>query len=258
MVELEIKAEGFAYEPGDCVGLRFPNPPGLVDSVVACLNREGDADGNAAAEPAAVRDLVDCKELATLSRAAAKALSQHCAEEKDAAELSRMAEEARSTGRVGGGMDVGQVLAAFPSCRPSPQELAKILPPLSSRFYSIASSPLDGTGTISIAYAVAEQSPRGTKGGRRGACTGYLEALRAGRRGDRPLLQVHHRPSGRFRLPDDSCMPLVLVGLVRRDSNHPIFPVVFSSQTSNPHISLRISAVTGHLSMVDSSFSCIS
>lgn len=227
MVELEIRADGFTYEPGDCIGVRFPNPPGLVDSVVAALGRCVGDDGDGAAEPdptaaaAAARELGESRELATLSRAAAKALARHCVDEAEGARLAIMAEEARSTGRVGGGMDVGEVLSAFPSCRPSLLQLAKILPPLTSRFYSIASSPLDERNTISIAYALAEQPPRGARGGRRGACTGYLEALRAGRCGKRPLLHVHHRPSGRFRLPDDSSTPLVLVGLVRCPSATP-------------------------------------
>ena len=105
----------------------------------------------------------------------------------------------------GQGLHLSELLELFPSCAAPLGLLVAALPPLSCRYYSIASSPAAGSGsstdaasstvTASIAFSVVEWSGSPTtssgEGGvqRRGLCTGWLEDQL------RPALQLPPFPS---------------------------------------------------------------
>ena len=99
----------------------------------------------------------------------------------------------------GQSLHLSELLELFPSCAAPLGLLVAALPPLSCRYYSIASSPTAGSGSstiaASIAFSVVEWSGSPTtsssEGGvqRRGLCTGWLEDQL------RPALQSPPSPS---------------------------------------------------------------
>ncbi len=103
------------------------------------------------------------------------------------------------------GADLLDLLRAFPSARPPLGDLARSLPALRRRLYSIASSPRAHEGQAHLCVSVARDVRRGRV--RHGVGSGFL-GLRA--TGGGPILasiQASH-----FRLPEDPRTPVIMVG----------------------------------------------
>ncbi|KAG5178491.1 hypothetical protein JKP88DRAFT_269091 [Tribonema minus] len=249
-IELDIARSGMAYEPGDAVGVRCPNPRAWVDYVLhrtaAVLPPGVTADtpfthgGGAAA--AALPPRCSLREALTLHadlqsplrKPALRALAEHC---EDAGERRRLLLLASRT--LGNSayaaflqeqrLSVPELLALFPSCAPPPERLLALLPPLPPRYYSVASSQLAGPDRLCLAFSAVRYT---TKSGveREGLCTSWLEALVA------PLLSsatttstltstpdgeaaaaaltvpIFLRPTKEFYLPGSPRWPCILVG----------------------------------------------
>ena len=89
-----------------------------------------------------------------------------------------------------------QLLTAFPSLKPSLEALCQLLPLLTPRAYTIASSPLAHPSTLAIAASHLQG----------GVCSSYLGRCQAG---DTVRCQV--APST-FKLPASGSVPVILVG----------------------------------------------
>ncbi len=75
-------------------------------------------------------------------------------------------------------LNVLELLALFPSCRPPATVFLAVLQPMAPRFYSTASSPLVvGEERVQFAFTIVDS--RDTEGGvkRKGLCTTWLEGL---------------------------------------------------------------------------------
>ncbi|KAG4079831.1 hypothetical protein HA402_014962 [Bradysia odoriphaga] len=100
------------------------------------------------------------------------------------------------------------VLLEFPSVRITPEFLLSRQPLLAPRLYSISSSlrahPNEVQLTMSLVQFSAQKGPAGAK--KFGVCTSFFDRL--------PEHQVHSfvRPCASFRLPDDSSVPIILIG----------------------------------------------
>jgi len=110
-----------------------------------------------------------------------------------------------------------ELLQALSSCSPSVDELINALPPLSARYYSIASSPLSTPGKISIAFSVVKftapailfpESKNVLRKERQlfGVCTNWLQ--------DTNLKHVplFLKRSEAFSLPVEPEKPLLMIG----------------------------------------------
>jgi len=101
-----------------------------------------------------------------------------------------------------------EVLEEFPSCTLPLAAYLEMLSPLRPRYYSISSSPLKDPRRCSITVAVTEGPARSGRGTFQGVCSSYLRDRTPG---DIVYAFVRDTKSA-FRLPEDACVPVILVG----------------------------------------------
>ncbi|PVH99192.1 putative cytochrome P450 oxidoreductase OrdA-like protein [Periconia macrospinosa] len=103
-----------------------------------------------------------------------------------------------------------QILREFPDATLSLSDYLDMLPPISTRRYSISSSSLQHPGTCSLTYSVVSNKTtleNGTTHDFYGACTSYLASLRPGER-----LCVSVRPASlSFQFPQDPTVPIAMI-----------------------------------------------
>lgn len=109
-------------------------------------------------------------------------------------------------------LDVGDLLALFPSSTPSLANLLSALPSLTPRFYSICSSPLVAPGKLTVAFNVVDYTVCG--GVRRfGLATSWLEGVsQAGECGGVQCVRTFLRCARTFVPPAALSTPLIMVG----------------------------------------------
>ena len=159
------------YVPGDCVGIRSPNPPSLVVALVDLLSSCNDVEASggsfrnsstaggaipitySTAQSESLRqrvpdaeldELIWGRDLSVLPKMSIRHLAAHCSAAEDAAYLVHLASSQQDyIAKVQApAMNIVELLEALPSCRPSLKSMLEILPPLMPRSYSISSSPL--------------------------------------------------------------------------------------------------------------------
>src|SRR5207253_2925403 len=79
---------------------------------------------------------------------------------------------------------------------------------LAPRYYSISSSPSPDASRCSVTVGVVEGPAASGRGTYKGICSNYLAGRRAG---DTIHATVRETKAG-FRLPDDSSVPIVMIG----------------------------------------------
>lgn len=126
---------------------------------------------------------------------------------------------------------IGELLALFPSCVPSLDQLVSACGSMPPRCYSIASSPLRDPNAVRIAFSVVKYTSSAGVGSsegktcglirRQGVCTTYLDTvleplLRPGALNNAescPVkIRLFHKPSVNFKLPGSTSYPLILIG----------------------------------------------
>ena len=108
------------------------------------------------------------------------------------------------------------LLATFPSCKPTFQLLAQHLPRLQPRRYSIANSPLVDPKHLTFVFNVVRiDAADGLVFKRDGVCTGHLEKF-ADNNSDNsvyfPSMEIFLTKSTGFCLPEDPTTPIVMIG----------------------------------------------
>ncbi len=204
-VVIDLAESGLIYEPGDSIGLAATNDPALVQSCLDTLGCTG-------------AEIVPCPD--GVDRPLVEALSGHLdiARPQDrTTDLMAMAathpKHARGLRRLSDGeegaepadADLLDLLLSFPSARPAASDLARSLPDLKPRLYSIASSPIAAPGQVHLCVSVVREERRRRVRG--GVVSAFL-ADRAAASGDVPA----HVQSSHFRLPSNSATPIIMVG----------------------------------------------
>lgn len=255
-MEIDLSGSKIEYSPGDAIGLCCPNPSHLVDVVFrrlqevdtpsssgqpvtmdseVCIVQGGEEHIAAVGE--VLRYRVDLS--GAPRKANVLALAEYCTDPAEAADVKWLC----SKGDVGKQlwaqvvenqrMGMGELIALWPSCKPTLAALVACCGSLPPRFYSIASSPLLKKDIAAVAFscvrytcgvdpsAVVDQSVPPTLR-REGLCTSYLERFLRPRLNrqpeqpeqpvDEPELRVFLRPSIAFRLPGSISAPLILIG----------------------------------------------
>ena len=103
-----------------------------------------------------------------------------------------------------------EILRMLPTATLSFADYLSMLPPIRPRYYSISSSPLEGSQTCTLTYSVLENTVAQADGAAytfRGACSTFLAEMRPN---DRVYVSVRSNP-GNFHLPQDSSIPIVMV-----------------------------------------------
>jgi NADPH-ferrihemoprotein reductase len=223
-MELDLGGSGLQYGTADTLYVCPENDGGLVAAVAARLGvdagawfslapRAAPAAGAAAAPPPPPLFPTPCTVRAALThfldiagpprRDLLRALARFASAPAEREELAASAAAWHKGARGGGGFL--EVLRAFPSLAPPWEAVAQLLPRLSPRAYTIASSPLLHPQRLAICVSVLE-APRASGGAVKGVCSNFLARLRVG-----DAARVMVRPSI-FKLPADRALPVVLVG----------------------------------------------
>lgn len=192
-VELSLAGTGLAYEPGDALGIQPQNDPQLVGQVLRAAGLEADA---------ALRDaLADRYDINMLT---AKQMKDYAAFTGDSA-LAALTEDAGRRTEFLAGRQLIDLLEEFPHPWEA-QKFTALLRPLSTRYYSIASSRklVGEEAHLTIARLAYESAGRARKGV---ASTMVTDRRRAGE-----SLNVFVRPNPHFRLPKDDAAPIVMIG----------------------------------------------
>ncbi len=267
-MKLSLSGSGIKYIPGDSIGICCPNKKSVVKLVISRLSDNfADTSSTLVHTPltletcitteysgrTTVGDILEYKlDLSSPpKKACVAALANCCINDEERKQLLWLCSKHIKSKKLWNAfiedqvIGVGELLALFPSCRPSLALLMTIVAPLAPRYYSIASSPLVQGDCCAVAFSVVRYVCGGTPTSsgsirREGLCTTYLERLL------KPLLEasttispiksnnitnsningnheaaveigdarirMFHKPSLEFHLPTNVATPVILIG----------------------------------------------
>lgn len=205
-LDFAIEDAALRYEAGDACGVVPRNSPGLIASILDRMQCSGE-------------ESVEISRVGSLPLR--EALLHHCAitrlTRRMVAEYAALGQCQRLTSLLAPeqqaaldqylhGRDIVDLLKECPGVLRSPQDLVRILPRLVPRLYSISSSPAAHPGqihtTVSVVRFHAHNRDRG------GVCSTWLaDRIEVGEQ-----LPIYIQPNKKFRLPEDSATPVIMVG----------------------------------------------
>lgn len=195
---------------GDAIGIQTGNPKPLVLACAARLGLSSEQD------LVALEHHVDLS--TTPDRGFLRTLSQHCTDALDSARMNflssfegKQAYEALLQRQK---LNVVEVLALFPSCRPSSADVffGSLMEPPQPRYYSVASSPLvRGGGVVEICFSVVQTTISAIDSEEArvvcGVCTNALHGKQVG-----DEVMAFAKPNSTFKLPVDKAKPVIMCG----------------------------------------------
>lgn len=205
-IDYSLEGSGLEYTTGDALGVFPCNDPALVDALIAALELDPEEmaplpDGTEAPLREALitaYDITGLKKgvLTKWNAAARSATLTAVLEDKEALkdfvwgrDLLDLAQDASTKAHFANA-------AAF----------VGILPKLTPRLYSIASSPDHVPGQVSLCVGAVRYTSHGRD--RKGVCSTFMaDRLKAG---DKVRVFVHCNKG--FRLPEDGATPIIMVG----------------------------------------------
>lgn len=191
-VELAAEAPGFAYAPGDSIGILPENDPNLALELAEVVGLG--ADG------AVVAKLRERYDVTTLSRALVESYAK-LTQRPDVAHLA----EPKTFAEFSSDRQLIDLFETYPE-KLSPEQLFGLLRPLPGRLYSVASSLKAHPGEAHILVGAVRWESHGKK--RRGVASTYFADRR--RIGD--AVRIYVKPNRHFRLPEDGARPIVMIG----------------------------------------------
>lgn len=187
-VALDLAGSGISYRPGDCFGIYPNNNPELVERILKRLR----ATGYEIIEDPRVREFISIHEWLTKR-----------------ANIAICTKELLDLGLCGSEETIYNVpeFLEQANLHLTPQKLASVLSPLLPRLYSVASSqdmhPHEVHFTVSYIHYQTQGLPRF------GACSHFLCDLAMLGKSEVP---IYLQPTKDFLLPEDSNIPLVMIG----------------------------------------------
>lgn len=199
---LEIDPRAVRFQPGDALGVWFRNDPNLVAVLLDQLGLDGDSPVRLDDEESSLHQALS--ERLELTRLHPKTLSGWAprASGPDLAELA--ADGARVRDWIATRQFI-DLVTAYPAAIEA-QDLAALLPPLTPRLYSIASSQAAFEDEVHLTVSLVRSATAGAE--RLGGATGFLCERLA--RGASVGVYVVENPG--FRLPEDGSTPVILIG----------------------------------------------
>jgi sulfite reductase (NADPH) flavoprotein alpha-component len=204
-VVLSLGDSGLTYAPGDAIGVVPANAPEAVDAILEASRLDGatpvEIDSSETMPLAYVlTNILSIGKLAqpTLIKFQALAESQALARLLDADNVAEL--DAYLWGR-----ELIDLLAEYPGVVASADALVSLLPKLTPRLYSISSSQRADPEQVHITVGLVRYTSYGRA--RHGVASRFLAEGGCG--GTVPVC-VH--PNARFRLPEDSNRPVVMIG----------------------------------------------
>eukprot|EP00607_Mallomonas_marina_P011003 CAMPEP_0182424024 /NCGR_PEP_ID=MMETSP1167-20130531/10146_1 /TAXON_ID=2988 /ORGANISM="Mallomonas Sp, Strain CCMP3275" /LENGTH=742 /DNA_ID=CAMNT_0024603497 /DNA_START=58 /DNA_END=2283 /DNA_ORIENTATION=- len=247
-MEVSLGQSGMSYAPGDSIGVCCPNPAHLVALV---LDRVNSSSPKLSGGPLTLETRITWQQehmtveelltyrldlVSTIRKDAVMILANHCTQEIETNHMRWLCCKVAPGPLLWKSfietqcLGVAELLSLFPSCTPSLQVLTSVLRPLPPRYYSIACSPLQQPGVVSVAFSLVRFScrvspPEGAQKEcppvlRSGLCTSYLEDKLAPwldpkqthRSQNQVSLRIFMKPTVYFRMPGSVEPPLILIG----------------------------------------------
>lgn len=203
-VEISLEGSELEYVPGDALGVRPTNCPGLVSELLAALQCDGEEavpipGGD---EVSLRRALGEFYDITKPSQEFLKAASEVAPALRALLEPDRKEELKRWLW----GREVIDVLFQAPQLGVAPERFVALLKPLAPRLYSISSSPKAHPGQVHLTVGILRHDTHGRS--RKGVCSTFL----ADRAMDSVHVPVFVQTSQGFRLPDSPDTPIIMVG----------------------------------------------
>lgn len=200
-LELSLENSGIKYQPGDALGVRPSNDPELVGSMIQALATKGDEPVNVAGDDlslqAALMSRLEIRHVTPSSLRKYAALG--------ARSLADVIQNEDETAAYVAGRDWLDVLREHPT-EMGAKEFVALLPELSSRSYSIASSLEAHPDEVHLLISRLEYEAHGRK--RTGVASSYL----ADRVHPGDKLSIWVEPNSGFRLPSNPDAPVIMIG----------------------------------------------
>ncbi|MGI3776759.1 MAG: sulfite reductase subunit alpha [Janthinobacterium lividum] len=204
-VVIDLAGSGLTYEAGDSIGIAAQNDPELVEATLRAMGATGEErvacpDGEERPLRAALSSQFD---IARPMDRTTDLLAMSATHAPHAAQLRRLSDGEDNVEPVDA--DLLDLLEAFQSARPPAVDLARSLPALKPRLYSIASSLKATPGQVHLCVGVVRATRRGRV--RQGIASAFL-AHRAADHGPIPVSVT----TSHFRLPTDPAKPVIMCG----------------------------------------------
>jgi sulfite reductase (NADPH) flavoprotein alpha-component len=191
-VEVTAEAPGFAYLPGDSIGVVPENDPDLALELAEAVGLG--ADGSV------VKKLRESYDVTTLSRSLVEAYAKLTGR-TDVAKLA----EPKAFAAFAEDRQLVDLFETYSETLEAKQ-LFGLLRPLPGRLYSVASSLAAHPGEAHLLVGAVRWDSHGKK--RKGVASTYLADRR--KMGDKARIYV--KPNRHFRLPEDGARPIIMIG----------------------------------------------
>jgi sulfite reductase (NADPH) flavoprotein alpha-component len=191
-VEFASDAPGFAYLPGDAIGIVPENDPDLVAEVAAAAGLGSQA--------VVLQKLRQSYDVTTLSRPLVEAYAKLTGR----ADVAKLKDQ-EAFAKFAADRQLIDLLQAFPE-KLSADQLFSLLRPLPGRLYSVASSQKAHPGEAHLLVGAVRWDSYGKA--RKGVASTYLGDQR--RMGE--TAKIYVKPNRHFRLPVDGARPIIMIG----------------------------------------------
>ena len=205
-IEVSLAGSGLSYVPGDAVGILPTNRPGAVHGLLSVLRFSGDelVKDHAGAEISLSEALALRLAIGKLGRGSLNSYARLAGN----AELSTLAlpENKAKVEQYLWGREFIDLCAEYPGGVHDPQQLFTVLPRLTPRLYSIASSQAMHPDSIHMTVRVVRYVSLGIS--RQGLASGHLGE----RSPEGSWLPIFVHANNNFRLPLDPTTPVIMIG----------------------------------------------
>jgi sulfite reductase (NADPH) flavoprotein alpha-component len=207
-IELALE-EGMTYTPGDAVGINPTNRDEAVEAVLKVLGFNGTERvlDHYKVEISLDEALRTRLEIGKLTRGSVNQLGKISGENSPAVLKALLGQENKAHAEeYVWGREFVDLAKEFPGIITQPQQLFNVLPRLTPRMYSIASSQAAHPDQVHTTVRVVRYNSHGLE--RQGICSGHLGA-RAQVGLTMPIF-LHENKA--FRLPEDTNAPVIMIG----------------------------------------------
>lgn len=203
-LELSLENSGLHYLPGDALGVKPRNCPEVIDHLLKTSGFKGDEEVNRADGSAGSLRHILIEELdgTMLSRNIVKEYAKITENKK----LEELLADTKALRAYTEGREIVDLFDEHPAKELAPQQLADLLRLLPPRLYSIASSLAAHPDEVHLTVGAVRYQSHGRE--RKGVASTYL----ADRVSIGETVPVYVHANTRFRLPEDSDRPIIMIG----------------------------------------------
>ena len=202
-LEFSLAGSGMDYSVGDALAVLPHNAKDVVHSIIEVTKLNPEEIVSLKSEEFSVRDaLTRHLDITAISKPVLTRYNEFA----QSKELDILINDKDKLSDYIFGRQIVDVLIDFPAESIDAQQLVSIMRKLPPRLYSIASSPKAHQGEVHLTVGVVRYNTAGRE--RKGVCSSFLaDMVESGHPVD-----VYISPNKKFRLPDNSHTPIIMVG----------------------------------------------